>query len=94
MDESAEIQNSEGHELVIGERVGLDTAAITASHEEPTASHEEPTPVLGQAELKVEPVAHGVMHTGVAQALVEATTVTPAGVEASPAEASPAEGGV
>ena len=91
MDESAEIQNSEGHELVIGERVGLVTAAITANHEEPTASYEEPTPVLGQVELKVEPVAHGVMHTGVAQALVEATTVTPAGVEASPAEASPAE---
>ena len=86
MDESAaEIQNSEGHELVIGERVGLVTAAITASHE-------EPTPVSGQAELlKVEPVAHSVLHTGVAQALVEAAIVTPAGVEASPAEASLAE---
>ena len=79
--ESAEpIQNSERHELVIGERVGgppLVTAAVTHSHE-------EPTPAAEVELLKVEPVAHGVVHTGVAQALVEAVSVTAASVEASP----------
>ena len=81
MEESAEpIQNSERHELVIGERVGgppLVTAAVTHSHE-------EPTPAAEAELLKVEPVTQGVVHMGVAQALVEAVSVTAASVEASP----------
>ena len=86
MEESAEpIQNSERHELVIGERVGgppLFTAAATHSHE-------EPTPAAEAELLKVEPVAQGVVHTGVAQALVEAVSVTAASGEAASVEASP-----
>ena len=78
--ESAEpIQNSERHELVIGERVGGPPLVTAAVH-----SHEEPTPAAEVELLKVEPVAHGVVHTGVAQALVEAVSVTAASVEASP----------
>ena len=86
MEESAEpIQNSERHELVIGERVGgppLVTAAVTHSHE-------EPTPAAEAELLKVEPVAQGVVHTGVAQALVEVVSVTAASGEAAIVEASP-----
>ena len=86
MEESAEpIQNSERHELVIGERVGgppLVTAAVTHSHE-------EPTPAAEAELLKVEPVARGVVHMGVAQPLVEAMSVTAASEEAASVEASP-----